>query len=209
MKTTVCLRPSHPTAFWNLLTGLPQLNCRFIGTALLSVTMCTIALSLPASAADTAAPAKIAPSLASETALGGSSEALIIFAEQADLSGAANLPTKLEKGRYVYNALRAVAEGTQAPVRKMLQERGIPFQFYYGVNMIKITASRDLLYELAGHNEVMRIDANPQVRSSIPVPNLSIPTGPNASKQSQSTQQVTGTIEWNVARVNAPQVWSM
>src|ERR1019366_3098042 len=126
MKTTECVRPSYTTAFWNLLTGLPQLNRRFIGTALLAMTIGTIALSLPASAADTAAPAKIAPSLASETALGGSSEALIIFAEQADLSGAANLPTKLEKGRFVYNALRTVAERTQAPMRKMLQERGIP-----------------------------------------------------------------------------------
>src|ERR1035438_1962906 len=141
MKTTVCLRPSHPTAFWNLLTGLPQLNCRFIGTALLSVTMCTIALSLPASAADTAAPAKIAPSLASETALGGSSEALIVFTEQADLSGAANLPTKLEKGRYVYIAVRSGAERTQAPMGKMLRERGIPYQSFYGVTMIKVTAS--------------------------------------------------------------------
>src|ERR1035441_9327455 len=194
MKTTECLRPSHPTAFWNLLTGLPQLNCRFIGTALLSVTMCTIALSLPASAADTAAPAKIAPSLASETALGGSSEALIIFAEKADLSGAANLPTKLEKGRYVYNALRTVAERTQAPMRKMLQERGIPYQSFYGVNMIKVTASRDLLYELAGHNEVSRIEANPKVRGSIPSPNLSLPTGLNSTKGTQTTQQVTGTI---------------
>ena len=93
-------------------------------------------------------------------------------AEQADLSGAANLPTKLEKGQYVYNALRAVAERTQAPMRKMLQERGIPFQSFYGVNMIKVTASRDLLYELAGHDEVQRIDANPKVQSSIPSPNL-------------------------------------
>ena len=165
--------------------------------------------SLSAFASDTAAPAKIAPSLASETALGGSSEALIIFAEQADLSGAANLPTKLEKGRYVYNALRAVAERTQAPMRKMLQERGILFQSYYGVNMIKVTASRDLLYELAGHNEVSRIEANPKVRGSIPSPNLSLPTGLNSTKGTQTTQQVTGTIEWNVARVNAPQVWAL
>ena len=149
--------------------------------------MCIIALSLPVSASDTAAPAKIAPSLASQTALGGSSEALIVFSEQADLSGAANLKTKLEKGRYVYNALRAVAERTQAPMRKMLQERGIPFQSFYGVNMIKLTASRDLLYELAGHNEVQRIEANPKVRSSIPVPNLSLPTTQQLDQQSLTT----------------------
>jgi len=156
-----------------------------------------------ASASDTAAPAKIASQLASETALGGSSEALIVFTEQADLSGAANLPTKLEKGQYVYNALRAVAERTQAPLRKMLQERGIPYQSFYGVNMIKVTASRDLLYELAGRSEVLRMEANPKVQSSIPSPNLSQPTTLNRSVQTP------GTIEWNVARVNAPQVWAL
>ncbi len=199
------------TDFESVFTVLPQTVRQFRVGAILRLCFAIYLLvaSLSAFASDYAALAKIAPGLASQTALGGSSEALIVFAEQADLSGAANLPTKLEKGRYVYNALRAVAERTQAPMRKMLQDRGIPYESYYGVNMIKITASRDLLYELAGHTEVMRIDANPQVRSSIPVPNLSIPTGPNASKQSQTTQQVTGTIEWNVARVNAPQVWAM
>ncbi|HEY4933973.1 MAG TPA: S8 family serine peptidase [Terriglobales bacterium] len=190
--------------------GLPHYSDRrYIGTAVLLLGMCIIALSLPASASDTAAPAKIAPSLASQTALGGSSEALIVFSEQADLSGAANLKTKLEKGQYVYNALRAVAERTQAPMRKMLQERGIPFQSFYGVNMIKLTASRNLLYELAGNNEVRRIEANPKVRSSIPVPNLTLPTTHNSTQQSLTTSQVTGTIEWNVAKVNAPQVWAM
>ena len=169
--------------------------------------MCTIALSSYAS--DTAAPAKIAPSLASQTALGGSGEALIVFSEQADLSGAANLKTKLEKGQYVYNALRAVAERTQAPMRKMLQDRGIPFESFYGVNMIKLTASRDLLYELAGHNEVQRIEANPKVRSSIPTPNLSLPNTQNSTQQMQTSTLTPTGIEWNVAKVNAPQVWAL
>ncbi len=209
MKTAESARPSYAIAFRRLLTVPSPMGRRFpTGVVLALVTYC-LTLSFSVFAADTAAPAKIAPSVASATALGGSSEALIVFSEQADLSGAANLPTKLEKGRYVYNALREVAERTQAPMRKLLQERGIPYESFYGVNMIKVTASRDLLYELAGHNEVTRIDANPRVQSSIPVPNLSTPTGPNLSKQSQSTQQVTGTIEWNVSRVNAPQVWAL
>ncbi len=161
---------------------------------------------IPAStalASDAPVSAKIAPGLASATAFGGTSEALIIFEEQADLSGAASLPTKLQKGQYVYNALRAVAERTQAPMRKLLQERGIPYQSFYGVNMIKITASRDLLYELAGRNEVLRVDANPKVQSSIPSPNLS------NSKTLNAAVQTPGGIEWNVTRVNAPAVWAL
>ena len=151
--------------------------------------------------------AKIAPKLASATAYGGSSEALIVLAEQADLSGAANLPTKLEKGRYVYNALRAVAERTQAPLRKMLQERGIPYQSFYSVNMIKVNAKRDVLYEIAGRNEVLRLDANPKVRTSIPAaPSILKVSSLTTTKPSAATG---GGIEWNVAQVNAPQVWAL
>ncbi len=200
MKTTDSARPHRKTAFWGQLTQIRrQLFCAFVLCA-----ACYIFISASTvRAADTAAPAKIAPRLASDIAFGGSSEALIVFAEQADLSGAANLPTKLEKGQYVYNALRAVAERTQAPLRKLLQDRGIPYESFYGVNMIKITASRDLLYELAGRNEVARIDANPKVQSSIPSPNLSKLTGPNSAIVTPNG------IEWNVARVNAPQVWAL
>src|SRR5664279_1371183 len=65
-------------------------------------------------AADTHALGKIEPKVANEAASLGSSEALIIFGEQADLSGAENLPTKAARGQYVYNALHEVAERTQA-----------------------------------------------------------------------------------------------
>ena len=176
---------------------------RLLPALLLLLTIFGGVPSFSAFASDAAALAKIAPSLASQSAIGGTSEALIVFSEQADLSGAANLPTKLEKGRYVYNALRAVAERSQAPMRKLLEQRGIPYQSFYGVNMIKVAASRDLLYELAAHDEVIRIDANPKVRSSIPSPNLSHPGKLNPSTKGP------GGIEWNVSKVNAPQVWAL
>jgi serine protease AprX len=202
MISPECVVLRQKTVFWNRLSGLGSINGRFISTALLLTTLSILASS-SVLASDVPPLAKIAPPLASEIAFGGTSEALIVFEEQADLSGAANLPTKLEKGRYVYNALRAVAERTQASMRKLLQERGIPFQSFYTVNMIKVTASRDVLYELAGHDEVLRIEANPKVQSSIPSPNLSQPSGLNSS-----IMRPTG-IAWNVARVNAPQAWAL
>jgi serine protease AprX len=203
MNTTESVRPHRKTAFWSQLPGLLQIRRQLFCAFVLCAACYIFIPASTAHAADTAAPAKIAPRLASETALGGSSEALIVFAEQADLSGAANLPTKLQKGQYVYNALRAVAERSQAPLRKLLQDRGIPYQAFYGVNMIKITASRDLLYELAGRSEVVRIDANPKVQSSIPSPNIS------NSKTLNAAVQTPGGIEWNVARVNAPAAWAL
>jgi subtilisin family serine protease len=167
-----------------------------------------VLLAIPAFAADVAPTAKIEPHLASAIAFGGNSEALVILTEQADLSGADKLPNKLEKGIYVYNALKAVAERSQAPIRKMLQDRGIPFQSFYSVNMIKINASRDQLYEIAGRNEVLRIEANPRVRSSIPVPS-GIQSTVQVPNLNTPNVQTPGVIEWNVQRVNAPQAWAL
>jgi len=175
-----------------------------------SLVVLAIFLTLPAFAASNpvAALAKIEPHLASTIALGGTSEALVVLGEQADLSGAANLPTKLQKGIYVYNALRAAAERSQAPLRKMLQEKGIPFQSFYSVNMIKVSGSRDLLYEIAARDEVVRIEANPRVQSKIPS------GGTFTSLQQQmhslaAAAQTGNGIEWNVQRINAPQVWAL
>ena len=210
MISCECAIPRQRPASWKRLSWPGSRNRPFISIALLFAAL-SILDSSSLLASDVAPLAKIAPRLASEIAFGGSSEALIVFEEQADLSGAANLPTKLEKGQYVYNALRAVAERTQAPMRKLLQERGIPFQSFYSVNMIKVTASRDVLYELAGRDEVLRIDANPKVQSSIPSPNLSSPNSLNSSQSNNLNSAIMRptTIEWNVARVNAPQVWAL
>ena len=47
---------------------------------------------------------------------------LVLFEEQADLSLAGTLKTKLEKGTFVYETLREVFERTQPPVVAILEE---------------------------------------------------------------------------------------
>ena len=90
-------------------------------------------------------------------------------------------------------ALRAVAQGTQGPIRRLLEQRGIPYRSFFIVNMIKINADRALLDELAAREDVARIDANPQVRGGIPErPALN-------GMLRQSEQQSLG-VEWNIAR---------
>src|ERR1039458_4252304 len=148
------------------------------------------------SASDGSAGGKISARLLSETANGGRTEALIVLAEQADLTAASSLRTKLDKGRYVFQALQGLAQDTQASLRSLLQQRGIPYQAFYIVNMIKVTADRGLLEELAARSDVAHIDANPQV----PSPLLGTP-GTDSSGP--------GGVEWNVKRVNAPQVWAL
>src|SRR6185369_7775626 len=85
----------------------------------------------------------------------------------------------------------------QGPILAMLRERGIPFQSFWIVNMIKVTGDRSLMESLANRSDVARIDANPMVRSSLPVA-----TGEDSTFQPQG-------IEWNVQRVKAPDVWAL
>jgi subtilisin family serine protease len=152
--------------------------------------------SVPALAA--ASSEKIAPRVLADTAHGGTTEALLVLAVQADLTHASALPSKLEKGRFVVNALRTVADRTQGPILKFLQQRGVPYQAFYIVNMIKVTGSRALMEELAARIDVARIDANPTVRTSLPV-----------ATATTSQADVPPAVEWNIKQVHAPEVWAL
>ena len=55
---------------------------------------------------------------------------MVVLADQADLSGAAMLRAKIDKGRYVRDALWNKAQTTQAPILKWLRTAGssiVPF----------------------------------------------------------------------------------
>src|SRR6516164_1569794 len=67
---------------------------------------------------------KIASRVLSETTNGASTEALVVLTEQANLNPAYSLKTKAEKGAFVVNALRAVANRTQGPILNLLKQRG-------------------------------------------------------------------------------------
>ena len=140
---------------------------------------------------------KIATRLLTETAHGNATEALIVLSEQADLRAAGSLTTKEAKGRFVVNALRKVASRTQAPIIALLEKRGIPYQSYWVVNMIQVSGNRALLDEIAARSDVKQIDANPHVRTNLPIPGAL-----DAPDQAEG-------IEWNVTKVKAPKVWAL
>ena len=140
---------------------------------------------------------KIASRVLSDTSNGASTEALVVLTEQADLSPAYSLQTKVEKGTFVFNALRAVADRTQGPILILLKQRGIPYQSFYVVNMIKVSGDRSLMEELAARSDVARIDANPLIKNVLPNPE-----GKPVDFQPQG-------IEWNVSRVKAPDLWNL
>ena len=140
---------------------------------------------------------KIASRVLSDTANGAATEALVVLTEQADLSAAYTMQTKQEKGTFVVNSLRTVANRTQGPILSLLKQRGIPYQSFYIVNMIKVTGDRNLMEELAARSDVAHIDANPLVKTALPNPDGKI-----------SADEAQG-IEWNVSRVKAPDVWAL
>ncbi len=163
----------------------------FLGAALTGL------LALNASAQISNPSVKISSRVMAETENGGTTEALIVLTEKADLRPAALLQSKVEKGRFVVNALREVANRTQAPILHDLQARGIPYQSFYIANMIKITGGRAVMQELAARPDVASIEANPYVKALLPQANRGFfANEPNG-------------IEWNVQRVKAPDVWAL
>ena len=92
---------------------------------------------------------KIAPWVIEHTANGENAEFFVVLADQADLSGAINLATKAEKGRYVYEALTNKSQTTQRPILQWLRERGIEHRSFYIVNAILVKGSREIAEALA------------------------------------------------------------
>ncbi len=99
---------------------------------------------------------KIAPWVLDRTANGQQAEFFVVLADQANLSEAAALPTKNEKGRYVYDALWNKSQATQGPILQWLRERGLEHQSFYIVNAILVKGGREIAEALAARPDVAR-----------------------------------------------------
>lgn len=139
---------------------------------------------------------KVEPSVLTQ-ATRGEAEFIIFLAEQADLSGAAALQTKQEKGQYVYEQLREVAGRTQKPLLETLEARGVEFRPYWIANMIWVRGGTDLIQQMALRKDVRHIYANPPVKLDLPI------------EQSPALEpEWPEGIQWNLLRVNADDVWA-
>jgi len=145
--------------------------------------------------------AKIAPWVLDQTANGQQAEFFVVLADQADVSGAAALPTKNEKGRYVYDALWNKSQATQGPILQWLRERGLEHQSFYIVNAILVKGGREIAEALAARSDVVRVEGNPHIQNSLPQP------GPAAEAPAQPGAPAT--IEPGITYTHAPQVWAL
>ena len=106
---------------------------------------------------------KIAPWVVAQTANVQQAEFFVVMADQADLSGAAALRTKNEKGRFVHDALWNKSQATQRAILRWLRERGVEHRSFYIVNAILVRGTREIAEVLARRPEVARIEGNPQL----------------------------------------------
>src|SRR5215467_7882482 len=116
----------------------------------------------------TATATKIAPWVMEHTANGQLAEFFVVLADQADLSQAAALQSKAEKGRYVYNTLLNKSQTTQGPILRWLRERGLEYRSFYIVNAVLVKGTRDVAEALAARPEVARIEGNPNIHNHFP-----------------------------------------
>src|ERR1700751_4989602 len=142
---------------------------------------------------------KIAPWVMEHTANGQQAEFFVVLADQANLSQAADLQTKAEKGRYVYNTLLNKAQTTQGAILQWLRDRGIEHRSFYIVNAILVRGTREVAEALAARPDVARIEGNPQIQNRFPQPEAVDETPP----------YLPATIEPGINYTHAPQVWAL
>ena len=144
---------------------------------------------------------KIAPWVVEHTTQGQQAEFFVVLTGQADLSGASALPTRGEKGRYVYEALRNKSATTQSPILQWLRQRGIEHRSFYIVNAILVRGSREIAEVLAARQDVARVEGNPHIQNELPQMIATI----GSSSQHQKPE----TIEPNISYTHAPDVWAL
>jgi PKD repeat protein len=123
----------------------------------------------------------------------GTADFLVVFRERADLSPAYALSDWDERGRFVVEALQAVAGRTQTRVRAWLDAQGIAYRAFFSENSLYLTADLAVLNRLAAFPEVAALRANAvHVVDEFPSTEIVLPAA---------------TVPWNIAQVGADQVW--
>lgn len=126
---------------------------------------------------------------------------LVVFRDQADLTAAAAIRDRVERIRFVSEALSAQAEVSQAPLKARLAAAGIPFRSFFLVNMIEVEAPRAVAQEIALRDEVARVAANREVAAALPPARAPDPAAPLSARE-------TVAIEPNLVKIGAPDVWA-
>jgi subtilisin family serine protease len=115
----------------------------------------------------------------------------VLMRSHADLSGAAAIRGWSARGSYVYRKLTATARSSQRALTSLLARDRVPFRSFWIINAIRVRSGARAVAMAAGRAEVARI----------------VPDWSSRIERSSRTADVS-TVEWNIQRVRAPEVWS-
>ncbi|KZE68815.1 peptidase S8 [Fictibacillus phosphorivorans] len=121
--------------------------------------------------------------------------------------------TKLMKRSTVVSTLRAKALETQQNTKQYLEKqekagKAKEIQSFYVVNVMAVTATKEVMEEIAAFPEVEKVLPNETRQLIQPVSAVKIPEKPKADLQVEPENKV-ASVEWNIERVGAPAVWDM
>jgi serine protease AprX len=134
-----------------------------------------------------------------QTAQEGETEFLVLLGEQADLSGAAALSSKAEKGAYVYQQLTEVAGRTQPALLAALTGMNVSYRPFWVANMVWVRGDQAAIQTLAQRPDIAHLYANPSVRLE---PSITTPDAPYVAEAADS-------VTWNIKKIRADSVWAM
>ena len=132
----------------------------------------------------------------------GETEFMINF-PLADLSGAASLQTKAEKGNFVFARLTAAAEAAQPAVRQTLNSLGAQYRSFWVANVIWAKGNLGVVQAVAQIPQVAYISSPGSGGLKLP------PQNQSASIHTATSPAETDSIEPNLIAVHADQVWAM
>ena len=142
--------------------------------------------------------ARIAPVLQATFAKGETADLVVVLKEQARPVPPVGLKDKTAKGRFVFDALRAVALRTQPRVWDIVRTNGLAANAFYIVNAVSIAhCDAETAKALAALPEVAALSADPWVRFAEPL------------QDKANVAQNRSAIEWGVERIGAPEVWAL
>lgn len=144
--------------------------------------------------------ATVDPALAAQAEASGRVEALLVLPDQATpaLTPLAVDADYRARRRALVGALRARADAQQADVLAWLRSHGIEHRAYWISNLVWARLSRAELAEFATRSDIARIDANPHLAQTLPA-------GEAAAQDVRATES----IEYGVAKINAPALWAL
>jgi subtilisin family serine protease len=137
---------------------------------------------------------RISPALRASLRDAESLEAVVILRDQADLRDAAFLPTKPQKGRFVFDTLTAQARKSQPAVEAMLTQMGAEFRAFWIANILWVRGSPEVIAALARRPDVASLWENRAAQMPAFVP---------------SAPQAPAAVEWNIQQIGADRVWAL